>query len=85
MYNLKDIRNDFDTFVKTLKKRNIDIDLNNIKKLDDENRKLIQEKEMLGSKLSNQNFVENAPKDLVETQKEQAKYSIQQQAIKAQK
>ena len=47
MYNLKDIRNDFDTFVKTLKKRNIDIDLNNIKKLDDENRKLIQEKENL--------------------------------------
>ena len=32
--------------------------------------KLIQEKEMLGSKLSNQNFVENAPKDLVEAQKD---------------
>ncbi len=30
--------------------------------------KLIQEKEMLGRKLSNQNFVENAPKDLVEAQ-----------------
>ena len=32
--------------------------------------KLIQEKEMLGSRLSNQNFVENAPKDLVEAQKD---------------
>ncbi len=32
--------------------------------------KLIQEKEMLGSKLSNQSFVENAPKDLVEAQKD---------------
>ena len=32
--------------------------------------KLIQEKEMLGSKLSNQNFIENAPNDLVEAQKD---------------
>ena len=32
--------------------------------------KLIQEKEMLGSKLSNKNFIENAPKDLVEAQKD---------------
>ena len=31
--------------------------------------KLVQEKEMLGSKLSNKNFIENAPKDLVEAQK----------------
>ena len=32
--------------------------------------KLIQEKEMLGSKLSNKNFIENAPKVLVEAQKD---------------
>ena len=32
--------------------------------------KLIQEKEMLDSKLSNKNFIENAPKDLVEAQKD---------------
>ena len=32
--------------------------------------KLVQEKEMLGSKLSNKNFIENAPKDLVEAQKD---------------
>ena len=32
--------------------------------------KLIQEKEMLSSKLSNKNFIENAPKDLVEAQKD---------------
>ncbi|URQ67784.1 valine--tRNA ligase [SAR86 cluster bacterium] len=36
--------------------------------------KLIQEKEMLGSKLSNKNFVENAPKDLVGAQKD--RYSV---------
>ena len=32
--------------------------------------KLIQEKEMLDSKLSNKKFIENAPKDLVEAQKD---------------
>ena len=32
--------------------------------------KLIQEKEMLGSKLSNKNFIENAPKEVVEAQKD---------------
>ena len=32
--------------------------------------KLSKEKEMLSSKLSNKNFTENAPKELVETQKD---------------
>ena len=41
-----------------------------MQRLDKKISKLIQEKEMLGSKLSNQNFVENAPKDLVEAQKD---------------
>ena len=36
------------------------------KKLD----KLIKEKEMLGAKLSNDNFVKNAPEDLVSSQQE---------------
>ena len=32
--------------------------------------KLSQEKEMLDTKLSNKNFIENAPQELVENQKE---------------
>ena len=32
MHNLKDIRKDFDNFKNQLKKRNIDIDIENIKK-----------------------------------------------------
>ena len=32
--------------------------------------KLTKEKEMLASKLANKNFTENAPKDLVDSQKE---------------
>ena len=41
-----------------------------MQRLDKKISKLIQEKEMLGSKLSNKSFVENAPKDLVESQKD---------------
>ena len=41
-----------------------------MQRLDKKISKLIQEKEMLGSKLSNKSFVENAPKDLVEAQKD---------------
>ena len=45
MHNIKDIRNDFEDFKEKLKNRNIDINLDNIISLDEENRKLIQEKE----------------------------------------
>ena len=45
MHNIKDIRNDFENFKEKLKNRNIDISLDNIITLDEENRKLIQEKE----------------------------------------
>ncbi len=45
MHNIKDIRNDFESFKERLKNRNIDISLDNIISLDEENRKLIQEKE----------------------------------------
>ena len=45
MHNIKDIRNDFENFKERLKNRNIDISLDNILSLDEENRKLIQEKE----------------------------------------
>ena len=45
MHNIKDIRKDIENFKDKLKNRNIDISLDNIISLDEENRKLIQEKE----------------------------------------
>ena len=45
MHNIKDIRKDFDNFRNQLKSRNIDIDINKIKNLDEKNRQLIQKKE----------------------------------------
>ena len=47
MHDLKNIRKDFDTFRKALEKRSIDIDFDNLKNLDIQNRKLIQNKETL--------------------------------------
>ena len=47
MHNLKEIRKDFDTFEKSLKKRSIDIDFKKLKDLDIKNRDLIQKKETL--------------------------------------
>ena len=47
MHNIKDIRKDFNNFKEKLKNRNIDKDLDNIISLDEQNRKLIQEKETL--------------------------------------
>ena len=49
MHSLKEIRKDFENFKKKLKNRNIDIDIDNIKKLDEKNRILIQKKESLES------------------------------------
>ena len=45
MHNIKEIRKDFDLFKKLLQNRNIKIDIENIKKLDQINRNLIQKKE----------------------------------------
>ena len=47
MHNIKDIRNNPNLFKDTLKKRFLEIDLKNILELDENNRKLIQEKEIL--------------------------------------
>ena len=47
MHNLKEIRKDFSKFEKDLKNRSIKIDFNNLKKLDELNRDLIQKKENL--------------------------------------
>ena len=47
MHNIKDIRKDIDNFKNTIKNRNVDLDFDQILNLDEENRKLIQEKEKL--------------------------------------
>ena len=50
MHNLKEIRKDFSKFEKDLEKRSVKIDFNNLKKLDELNRDLIQKKENLENK-----------------------------------
>ncbi len=47
MHNLKEIRKDFSKFENDLEKRSVKIDFNNLKKLDELNRDLIQKKENL--------------------------------------
>ena len=47
MYNLKEIRKDFEAFKKSLEKRFIDIDIIKIQELDKKNREFIQKKESL--------------------------------------
>jgi seryl-tRNA synthetase len=47
MHNIKEIRNDIDSFKESLKKRFLNFDLDKILKLDELNRKYIQEKEIL--------------------------------------
>jgi len=49
MHNIKEIRNNIDFFKDSLKKRFLDINVNNILNLDEKNRKLIQKKESLES------------------------------------
>ena len=47
MHNIKDIRQKSDFFKKELSKRFVNIDLKKILSLDEQNRKLIQDKETL--------------------------------------
>ena len=47
MHNIKDIRKNYDDFVKSLEKRHLSIDINKIKNLDEKNRDLIQKRENL--------------------------------------
>ena len=47
MHNIKEIRKDFSKFQKSLEKRNLNVDLEKIQKLDEQNRDLIQKKENL--------------------------------------
>ncbi len=68
MHNIKDIRNDFENFKEKLKNRNIDISLDNIISLDEENRKLIQEKEK--SEMEKKTISKSKDKSLFEKSKE---------------
>ena len=45
MHNLKEIRKNFDEFIKSLRKRNVNINFDKLKNLDEQNRNLIQKKE----------------------------------------
>ena len=45
MHNIKEIRKDFTQFKNSVQKRNVDINFENLKKLDEINRELIQRKE----------------------------------------
>jgi len=53
MHNLKEIRKDFSKFERDLEKRSVKIDFNNLKKLDELNRDLIQKKENLEKEKKN--------------------------------
>jgi seryl-tRNA synthetase len=53
MHNLKEIRKDFSSFVKSLEKRFLTIDFSNLQKLDELNRDLIQKKEALEKEKKN--------------------------------
>jgi seryl-tRNA synthetase len=53
MHNIKEIKNNLDLFKDSIKKRFLDVDVNNILQLDKKNRKLIQEKENLEKEKKN--------------------------------
>ena len=53
MHNIKEIRNNVERFKESLKKRFLDLDVNEILKLDENNRKYIQEKEILEKEKKN--------------------------------
>ena len=67
MHNIKDIRNDPKKFKESLKKRFLDVDLENLLDLDQKNRKLIQEKETLEKEKKEISKTKN--KDLFEKSK----------------
>ena len=50
MHNLKEIRKNFDAFEKSLQKRSVDVNFNELKHLDIQNREFIQKKEILEKK-----------------------------------
>ena len=75
MHNIKDIRNNIEFFKEALKKRSVTIDINKILKLDESNRKYIQEREVLEkekkdiSKLKDRLLFERSKKISIEIEK----------------
>jgi seryl-tRNA synthetase len=75
MHNIKEIRNDIQGFKESLKKRFLDIDVDKILKLDENNRKHIQNKEILEkekkdiSKSKNQTLFEKSKSISIELEK----------------
>ena len=75
MHNIKEIRNDIQGFKESLKKRFLDIDVDKILKLDENNRKHIQNKEILEkekkdiSKSKNQTLFEKSKSISIEIEK----------------
>ena len=53
MHNIKLIRNDLDSFKKKILRRNVDVDINKLKSLDQESRELIRKKENLENEKKN--------------------------------
>ncbi len=87
MHNIKDIRNDPNQFQESLKKRFLEVDLKNILELDENNRKLIQEKETLEkekkeiSKSKNKELFEKSKSiskkiDILETKQKETKVEL---------
>ena len=68
MHNIKDIRKDFNNFKDKLKNRNIDTDLDSLISLDEQNRKLIQEKENF--EMEKKNISKSKDQKLFEKSKE---------------
>ena len=84
MHNIKDIRKNLEEFKNGLKNRFVDIDIKSILSLDENNRKLIQKKEILEkekkdiSKKKDSNLFEKS-KDIT---KQISKYTNEQSKIK---
>ena len=75
MHNIKEIRNDIESFTKSIKKRYIDLDIEEIILLDENNRKFIQKKESLEkekkdiSKSKDKSLFEKSKKISIEIEK----------------
>ncbi len=75
MHNLKEIRKNFDSFKKALESRSVEIDFNELKDLDKQNRDFIQKKEILEnekkeiSKSKDKSLFERSKKISVEIEK----------------
>jgi len=68
MHNIKEIRKNFEEFKKIMKNRNVDLNIDKVLSLDENNRKLIQEKESL--EMEKKNISKNKNEKLFTKSKE---------------